>query len=64
MPASVRLASDLPQGRGVDRVTPGPFPYLVGLVAVRGTPIPSQVLEAIWLPGLLFFFFFFDVDQF
>ena len=57
MPASVRLASDLPQGRGVDRVAPGLFPYLLGLVAVRGTPLPSQVLEALWFPGMLFFFF-------
>ena len=57
MPASVRLASDLPQGRGMDRVAPGPFPYLLGLVAVRGTPLPSQVLEALWFPGMLFFFF-------
>ena len=56
MPASVRLGSDLPQGRGVDRVAPGPFPYLVGLVVVRGTPLPSQVLEVLWFPGMLFFF--------
>ena len=43
---------DLRRGRGVDRVAQDRAPS-----AVRGTPLPPQVLKALLCPGLLLFFF-------